>query len=100
MKFKSVVVLTVDEARSDLVDHFTEFLVVNRSYLKTLLREGKLNELPNFDKATASEIMSLYRENNVGSAIVGDKVDTILVQNGTTLEVVYEKPEPTSLEKA
>lgn len=91
MQFKSVVVLTVDEAREDLVKHFTEFLTKNPSHLSALLREGKLNELPNFATVTLAQVMQLYRDNEVGKSVVGTTVDTVLVQNGTVLEVVYEK---------
>jgi hypothetical protein len=88
MQKKTVLVLSITEAKEELVKHFTKFLVDNPAHLSTLLREGKLNELPNFSTMSPAQVTQMFRDNQVLPAV---DVDAVLVQNRVTLEVVAEK---------
>lgn len=91
MQFKSVVVLTVDEAREHLVAHFTQFLTKNPVHLSSLLRNGKISELPNFATASPEQVMQLFRDNGVGKELFHETaIDSVLIQNGNLLEEVYK----------
>jgi hypothetical protein len=95
MQKKTVLVLTVQEAKEAMVKHYTDFLVSNPTHLSTLIRDGKLDELPNFATVTPSQVTQMYRDNAVGADVAQrESVDAVFVQAGNTLETVYEKPAP------
>ena len=96
MQKNTVLVLTLEETREALVKHYTNFLVSNPAQLASLMREGRLDDLPNLATANSRQLTKMYRENKVGDTLAAEeKVDTICVNvDCDTLEVVYTKPTP------
>ncbi len=93
MQKKTVLVLTVQEAKDAMVQHYTNFLVSNPTHLATLIRDGKLDELPNFATVTPLQVTQMYRENAVGADVAQrEGVDCVYVQlTDNSVHVVYEK---------
>jgi hypothetical protein len=63
MKIVEVVVLTVEEARSELARFFADFLTDDRDNLLEMISQGRLNKtVPNLPELTDSELARNYAE--------------------------------------
>lgn len=93
MQKQVLVVLTVDQVREALADHYADFLTSNKDSLLTMIRTGKLTDVPNLQNKSADDLAKLYRENLVGATVAKvEQVNMVAVQIGTRLEVVYTAP--------
>lgn len=87
MRNETVTILTVEEAKEDLIDFFTTFLTNEKVVLREMLKEGRMDQLPNFATVTTDGIIELYSSNCVGC-----KYDnTVVIENNNTLVVVFKK---------
>lgn len=94
MQVKSVLVLSVEEAREGLVQWYADTVINDRPNLVECIRDNTLNRfVPNLPAFSSEQIAELYGELNVGEKLaIEHKVSQVIVetQPGWDLRLVWD----------
>lgn len=90
MKIATVAVLTLEEAKSRVVDYYASVLFNDRQLLREIVETGNLRlAVPNLSVSTPSEIADLFAEFDLGRGEERDAERVLVELRPGELRVVY-----------